>query len=667
VDLRERCRLDLKLFLETYFPEAFFLPWSDDHFRIIARLQECMSEGGFFALAMPRSGGKTTICVRAGLWAMLYGHRRFATIVSSTEKLAGIIINSIKMELGRNELLCRDFPDCCYAIQRLEGQTRRAAGQTFDGVATDIGWRADEVVLATLPLRCYEEAGGKNAVDTGGSAIRVAAITGAIRGPQRTLASGKILRPDLVILDDPQTRESASSAIQTDTRSKIIEGDVKGLAGIGRKIAIAMPCTVIQQGDLAFQYLDRKKHPEWTGVKTRLLDSLPTNEKLWEDYANLRRAAQQNDEKPTAATDFYRSNQADMDAGAVPTWKHRFNEDEISAVQYAMNLKIEGPTSFYAEYQNEPLGEEAGATPLVKKDEILKKLHGFERGVVPSKADWITGMIDVHDNLHYWIVVAWSANFTGWILDYGYWPEQTTRHFSHQKVQRTLQRLYKNHGREGAILAGLNALSNDLCSRKYLRHDKTEMKIDKLMVDSGHEMDLVYNFCRASKHSSVVMPSRGIGIGATNKPMTEYDTRGGDRIGHHWIIPKPQNRAIRHLRIDTNYWKTFVHQHLAVPLGDPGSLSLFGRDQNVHQMLAEHLTSEEPVFSFGQGREVWQWKLLVNRDNHLLDVLVGASAAASMLGAVPPGGGKVAKTKRIAMSLSEMKRRAQMAGAGGGR
>jgi hypothetical protein len=38
----------------------------------------------------------------------------------------------------------------------------------------------------------------------------------------------------------------------------------------------------------------------------------------------------------------------------------------------------------------------------------------------------------------------------------------------------------------------------------------------------------------------------------------------GDRVGLHWRIPNTTGkRAMRHVLIDTNYWKTFVHARLA--------------------------------------------------------------------------------------------------------
>ena len=58
----------------------------------------------------------------------------------------------------------------------------------------------------------------------------------------------------------------------------------------------------------------------------------------------------------------------------------------------------------------------------------------------------------------------------------------------------------------------------------------------------------------------------------------------------------------RHVLYDTNFWKTFVHSRLAVPLGDAGCLALFGRDPARHRMFADHLTAEFFVRTAGRGR-----------------------------------------------------------------
>ena len=76
---------------------------------------------------------------------------------------------------------------------------------------------------------------------------------------------------------------------------------------------------------------------------------------------------------------------------------------------------------------------------------------------------------------------------------------------------------------------------------------------------------------------------------------------------------------MRHVLVDTNYGKSFVHARPAVATGDPGCLSLFSPDAVAgdHRLLAEHLTAEYRVRTSGRGREVDEWKLQAQgRDNH---------------------------------------------------
>src|SRR6266481_9950802 len=81
-----------------------------------------------------------------------------------------------------------------------------------------------------------------------------------------------------------QTDESARSPSQCETRERILAGAVLGMAGPGNKIAGIMPCTVIAAGDMADRILDREKHPDWNGTRTKMVYAFPKAEKLWEEY-----------------------------------------------------------------------------------------------------------------------------------------------------------------------------------------------------------------------------------------------------------------------------------------------------------------------------------------------------------------------------------------------
>ena len=163
--------------------------------------------------------------------------------------------------------------------------------------------------------------------------------------------------------------------------------------------------------------------------------------------------------------------------------------------------------------------------------------------------------------------------------------------------------------------------------REWRREDGAMLRIGRCLIDAnwGQSTDVVYQFCRQSKHAGVVMPSHGRYIGASSLPFAEYKKKTGERVGLNWRIPLIRGkRAVRHVLFDANYWKSFIHARLAVPMGDPGCLSLYGRKPETHRLFSEHLTAEYRVRTEGCGRTVDEWKLRAeNGDNHWLDGIVG--------------------------------------------
>ena len=455
---KESCRFDFRKFCETYFPEVYNLEWSDDHLRAIEKLQKAVLEGGLFALAMARGSGKSSLTETAAIWAMAYGHREFIVIIGASEGAALEMLDSIKTELEVNEHLAEDFPEMVYPIARLEGIANRCAGQLYKGERTRIAWTASEIVLPTI-------AGAASS----GAIVRVAGITGRIRGMKYKRPDGRTIRPEFVIVDDPQTSESAGSSEQTRKRVRVLAGDVLGLAGPGRKIAGVMPCTVIRPGDMAEQMLDRSKHPEWNGERCRMVYRFPKNEALWNKYADLR--ADELREKGTflKATEFYRQHRKEMDEGAVVAWPARYNHDELSAVQHAMNLKLTDEAAFWAEYQNEPLAEDLGTEEQLTLDGVSSRVNGHSRLGVPVSATHLTAFVDVQKTMLFYCVVAWDDDFTGRVIDYGEWPDQNRRFFTLADANVTLQMKFPRHGLEGCLSEGLKKLTGEILGREYFR------------------------------------------------------------------------------------------------------------------------------------------------------------------------------------------------------
>ena len=649
---KARAAGSFQFFCEAYFKLTFHLSWSPDHIKVMRKIEEAVVRGGLFSLAMARGSGKSSLAEVACIWAVLNGYRDFVCLIGSDEGHACDMLDSIKTELDANEKLLADYPEVCFPIQALDGISNRANGQLYQGKRTQIGWTAKEVVLPSI-------SGSK----ASGAIIKVAGLTGRIRGMKFKRPDGKTVRPSLVVLDDPQTDESARSLSQCANREAILAGAVLGLAGPGKKISGIMPCTVIRPGDMADSILDRDKHPEWNGERTRMVDSFPTNETLWERYAEIRSEGFRAGDGGAAGTEFYRRNQIEMDAGAAVSWKDRFNEDELSAIQHAMNLKLQDEAAFFAEYQNDPLPVETVDADQLTADQVAGKINNMPRRSIPIAGNHLTAFIDVQGKLLFYVIAAWEDDFTGYVVDYGTYPDQQRTHFTLRDARHTLATASEGTGLEGSIYAGLDALTQDLLGREWQRDDVAAMKIGRCLIDAnwGHSTNVVYQFCRQSPHASILLPSHGRFVGASSNPFSEYKRRPGDRVGLNWRVPSINGkRAIRHVIYDTNWWKSFTHARLAVAMGDRGCLSIFGDRAEQHRMFAEQVTAEYFVKTEGRGRTVDEWKARPEQpDNHWLDCLVGCAVGASMQGALLFGTDIERAPSRKRVSFKELQQQRQ--------
>ncbi len=624
---KERCRNDFGLFCKEYFPYVFVLPWSDDHLKAIKKIQEAVLFGLLFALAMPRGSGKSSLTKVGLLWAALYGHCLFSVYIAGSSEKARDGLEDIKTWIETNPLLAEDFPEVCYPVKKLERIATRQRSQRYNGEFTRIDWTSDHLVFPTIAGSVCS-----------GCVISSSGMKGSeIRGQQISTPDGRVMRPSLALVDDPQTTDSAWSNSQCERRFQVITGDILGMAGPGKKIAGLITCTVIRAGDLADMILDREKNPDWKGERFKMMYSFPRNEKLWDEYNRIRVADLRNDGTGKAATDFYIEHREEMDLGARPAWEQRYNFDEVSAVQHAMNLKFRNEAAFFAEYQNEPLRQES-ENECLTESEIMEKVNGTPHKRVPEHVQHLTCFIDVQKDVLFWMVCAWESNFTGYIIDYGAYPDQKRTRFTLRSLSMPLSKKYPGKGLEGWLYAGLQDLTEDILTRVYHGVIKgAEYKVSQLMIDAnwGDSTDVIYQFCRQSRFSQLILPSHGKYIGASSIPFSEYRKAKGDVFGFHYLIPSLKGkRAIRHVLVDTNYWKSFVQARLATPMGDKGCLSLYGHEPTAHIMLAEQLSAEYFVPVTAKERVVNEWKLKPGAyDNHWLDCLVGCAVGASMLGA----------------------------------
>jgi phage terminase large subunit GpA-like protein len=343
------------------------------------------------------------------------------------------------------------------------------------------------------------------------------------------------------------------------------------------------------------------------------------------------------------ATEFYRANRAAMDEGASIAWPERFNHDELSAIQHAMNLKLQDEAAFFAEYQNEPLPADAADRRRTHGRPDRRQAQPPARGEVPIGCSHLTMFVDVQATLLFYVVAAWEDDFTGYVIDYGTFPDQKRPYFTLRDARLTLSMATKASGLEGSDLRRPRPLTGDhTWNREWRRDDGAMLRIERCLIDAnwGSSTDVVYQFCRQSAHAGIVMPSHGRFVGASSQPFSEYKRRPGDRIGHNWRMPNVPASG------PCGTWSSTrtTGSRSCMPAGGADGRSrvpvAVWRQARPASLLAEHLTSEYRVKTEGRGRTVDEWKLRPERgDNHWLDCLVGCAVAASMQGAVLAGTG----------------------------
>ena len=603
---RTRCRKNLEKFLKTYMPHLFSRPFSPDQKEAIGKIQRAMMDSGQFAEAMPRGTGKTTIVEGAIIWGTAYAHRKFPVVIGSDQRAAESILRDIKVEFETNDLLADDFPEICLPVRHIDGRGQRCATQTVDGERTRIEWKAGKMVFPTIK-------GSKSS----GINIEARGLTSGVRG----MKNGS-LRPDFVLLDDPQTRESAESASQTQKRTDIILGDVMGLAGHDKRISAVMPCTVIRQGDLADTFLDIQLNPEWQGHRTPLVYQWSESESHWEDYHKIWQEEQSAGRGIVKATEFYVQHRDVMDNGARVTCPHLYDKStEASAIQHAYNLLYTvGEHAFSAEYQNDP--KAASSVIYEITPEIVRnQLNGLAKFEIPESAGIVTGFADINYIGLNWALCGFSNDFTGYVATYGKYPAG----------KKVLYDPKSGEERDLKIYEGLTKFFDRLAAVELKRtNSKESVQIDRFMVDCGAGwMSTVFQWIRinARKYPFPIIASRGWGF--SQYKQVKVIGRAGDNW--HKTEFTAKGRVISH---NADYWRMKTQKAILLPAGSPASLSIYGENPLEHVGISEEVCGEILTdYAETDKGPMYKWYQRPGTANDKLDALVGCVVGAASCGA----------------------------------
>lgn len=608
----------LLAFCRSYFKNKFKKPFGKNHLALIEAFQRVISDGGKQAVAMPRGTGKTTIATVAAVWALLTARRRFVVIVAANTKEARKLLKAIAAILTGTKALGEDFPEVCYPLQKLRGSALLARGQLFYGTPTNVQISADSLRLPTIRGSLAS-----------GATVAAYGVNAAIRGLSTENPDGSTDRPDFLFLDDLQTDAVAVNPVRVQALEETVASTLEGLVENGAELAMVQTCTVKAPDDYSDRTLNRELYPRWNGLRFQSLEKMPKRMELWREY----RAIWFDDER--AATRFYKRNLAAMREGAVVSWPDAYSGKKlVDSLEYYMTRWCDNERAFWSEQQNLPLEAGSGAVKLSAK-EIAAKLNGYGRGVVPDDAVKLTAAVDVHGDVLYWVVVAWSDGFTGRVVDYGTFPKQKRDYFQkNDGGLETLRRIFPDSTADGRVQRGVEFLLRDLLGARYKRESEEEpsVAVDRVLVDVGWKPEAVENAIRAVDPRNVI-PTKGAAVLARSTPMRQWPKRQGRVFGWHLIEEKTKNSALRSFLVDVNYWKTRIHESFALAPGERGSLSIFGTSRTARRMYAEHCAAEVARLVECAANKVVEWSPNVNRpDNHYFDATVYCFAAASSLG-----------------------------------
>ena len=616
---RRRCRPRPDLFCRAYFPEIFFNPFTKDQKEIIDALKSRILYGGCQAIAAERGGGKTSITrIVGGVWAVVYGHADYIVLLNANGVEAGSTLEDIKQAYEKNDRLRDDFPEICDPVRALEGSAQRGRSQTVDGVRTLLKWSTREV---HFPIVAGSAASGAVVTCRGADA----AIRGLVKGEKR---------PKLVVGDDVETRATAESIVETNRRKKILERDVVGLAGPGSSMAILLLCTTINRKCLAWQYTDRKKNPQWNGIRQRWIKKKPKNEDLWTRYTEMRRDNFiDGDLTARGAHKFYKKNRRKMDAGSLVSNRRRFIHKklddgsylEISSLQSAYNIIADGGwDNFAAEYQNDPPVEDQIETIGLTNRIVMSRTGGIPRGTVPAWCEYLTAGLDIGRRTINWTVVAWQTGMRGHVVDYGtdpvYSPDGSHKD---EIVQQQIA---------DAVLVSLMKWRDWETETGWKSESAPDNRhADIVTVDSGYMESAVYDFTRANVNKKY-KATKGFGTLQKTRYKTGREPKAGRRHGHHYFVQGLKEERVYLYHVDADYWKQIVQNGFLIEPGKLGSLTLFGDDKIRHAEYSKQICAEQWVREFKTGTGFVEGYRQHYRHNHYLDSTAGAAVAAAIAG-----------------------------------
>jgi hypothetical protein len=544
--------------------------------------------------AAPRGDGKSSIVKYLALKYALARQVRFPLITAATSSKAKKILSSLKRRLASraDTPFSQDYPLECHVARYVDPWPSRARNVTANGQRViHVEWGADWFVIPTWER---DEPLGPILLSLG---ITSDDLQGCNIYDQR---------PDFVMLDDLDSRDSLASAegVVAGKIEETVDKSIAGLGGQGRRLGKFMLCTITSRDSAAYKYSDPQQKPSWAGERIAAIIKWPDRKDLWEEYVRLRNGGTQtlnDDFQPVdvfgrEAHRFYLAHQSEMDAGADLANPFNFDSNllpdgtpkQISALQRCYDyIADEGMNSFLTEHQNDPPEDEGKITSGISKELVRRQVSGVSQKKIPDGCTVLAHASDVGKTKGFhWQVRAYKPDGTFYVIDYGIMDVRGTKYGSDEGLDR-------------AIYNAVRRRHEEFLETQYAFKDGEVISDPISVFDSRYRTDAVM---RAVKDIGLgVYAIKGIGTSAGTAVRGKYHActmRTQTRkpgIGGHFYYDRDNELKLWALHADTDYWKAWEHDRWLTATDKPGCGFLWGGPDtpaHQHDQFAKHICAE---------------------------------------------------------------------------
>lgn len=630
--------------LRWYLAPAFPLPWGDVHLQMIESAARAIETGAGMVCAAPRGTGKSTVLWGVALWALLSGRCRFPVVAGWSHVAARRMLKKWVGALAEMPRLAADYPEATAPFEE----------STHSNRLKHMGW-ADTGEPCGADV---QQGGGTVVLPSMLGALGAVSISGSTRGLSVGLADGSTVRPDVLLLDDPQSSEVAESPKMVRQTVERIEGELFSLAPPDARLSIMGAVTVVCPGDVAAYFLE---HPDFEAVRVGQITAWPAGWKdensparaLWDEWNGVRVAGLARHDNGAGVRGFYETHKADMTKGMAVSWaercdKKRGDPDALYAAMY--DFYRLGERAFAAERQNDPLATGEASIFELPAAHVAGKLTGLARRVAPDNAVGLVGMVDLNADGARWALAACTNTAAAFVVDYGVFPGGGGMLVGGGESETV------------SLMRGLSGLDAFLRGVIVMRGAE-QMGIDLMLMDSGWLMQPVFDWLGGPGRMSPLpwMASRGWSSRSYRPGGKSTVGRPGD--GWHVADWQRKGKVLVH---DSDAWRYRQQKGWLLPVGAPESVALYGTPGTRHERFADGVVAERLVaYAMSEAGPMFRWNVTPGLRNDWGDVATGLCVAASRLGLTPTGNGGIRAPRRRAVAVIVNGRRIVAGGSAG--